>query len=103
MGIQTATLEVAREVAETIKANAAARQLPLDDYLRALIAGENGAPKATTEATAGAWPEPNREMREVMRRVAERNKGKPLTSGADTLRILREARAGEMFGYEPTE
>lgn len=99
MGIQTATLEVAQEVAEAIKANAAARQLPLDDYLRALIASENGAPKATTEAE----PEPNWGMLEVMRRIAERNQDKPLTSGADTLKILREARAGAMFGYEPTE
>jgi len=103
MGIQTATLEIAQEVAEAIKANAAARQLPLDDYLRALIASENGAPKVTTEATAEAEPEPNWGMLEVMRRIAERNQDKPLTSGADTLKILREARAGAMFGYEPTE
>jgi hypothetical protein len=42
-------------------------------------------------------------MLEVMRRIAERNRGKPLTDGADTLKILRAARAGAMFGYEPTE
>ena len=96
---KTATLDVAQEIADAIKAKAAARQLPLDDYLRALMASENGG----AEATAEVEPKPNREMLEVMRRVAERNRGKPLTSGADTLRILREARAGEMFGYEPTE
>ena len=99
MEVKTATLDVAQEIADAVKANAAARQLPLDDYLRALMASENGA----TEASAEVEPEPNRGMLEVMRRVAERNKGKPLTSGADTLRILHEARAGEMFGYEPTE
>ena len=96
---KTATLDVAQEIADAIKAKAAARRLPLDDYLRALMASENGA----AEATAAVEPKPNREMLEVMRRVAERNKGKPLTSVTDTLRILREARAGDMFGYEPTE
>ena len=99
MEVKTATLDVARDIADAIRAKAAARQLPLDDYLRALMASENGA----AEATAEVEPKPNRDMLEVMRRVAERNRGKPLTSGADTLRILREARAGEMFGYEPTE
>jgi hypothetical protein len=99
MGIQTATLEVAQEIAEAIKANATARQLPLDDYLRSLLASEDGA----AEAPAETQPEPNWGMLEVMRRIAERNQDKPLTSGADTLKILREARAGAMFGYEPTE
>lgn len=99
MKVQTATLEVAQEIAEEIKANAAARQLPLNDYLRALMASENGA----AEALANAESEPNQGMLEVMSRIAARNKGKPLTSGADTLKILREARAGRMFGYEPAE
>lgn len=103
MGSQTTTLEVAQEVAEAIKANAAARRLPLDDYLRALLAHENGATLTASEATAEAPPEPNRGMLEVMQGIAARNQGKPLTSGADTLKILREARAGAMFGYEPTE
>lgn len=103
MEIQTTTLEVTQEVAEAIKANAAARQLPLNDYLRSLLASENSAPGAAKEAPAETQPEPNRGMLEVMRRIAERNQGKPLTSGADTLKILREARAGAMFGYEPTE
>jgi hypothetical protein len=53
-----------------------------DDYLRSLLASENGA----AEAPAETQPEPNWGMLEVMRRIAERNRGKPLTSGADTLK-----------------
>jgi hypothetical protein len=42
-------------------------------------------------------------MQEALRKVTARNHGKPLTSGADTLQTLREARAGRMWGYEPAE
>ncbi len=47
--------------------------------------------------------QPNEAMLEALRKVAERNQGKPLTSGEDTQRMLREARAGGMFGYDPIE
>ena len=47
--------------------------------------------------------QPNLAMQEALRKVAERNQGKPLTSGEDTQRMLREARAGRMWGYEPIE
>ncbi len=47
--------------------------------------------------------QPNLAMQEALRKVAERNQGKPLTSGEDTQRMLREARAGKMWGYEPIE
>ncbi len=47
--------------------------------------------------------QPNLVMQEALRKVAARNQGKPLTSGADTQRLLREARAGRMWGYEPVE
>lgn len=46
---------------------------------------------------------PNVEMLEAIRKVAERNQGKPLTSGEDTLKMIREARSGRMFGYDPIE
>ena len=52
---------------------------------------------------ARAAPRPNEAMLEALRKIAARNAGKPLTSGADTQRLLREARAGAMYGYEPCE
>ncbi|MGH9799816.1 MAG: hypothetical protein ACRD82_05575 [Blastocatellia bacterium] len=48
-------------------------------------------------------PKPNEGMLEVIRRVAEMQSDMPYTSGKDTLEILRRARAGEMYGYDPCE
>ncbi len=49
-----------------------------------------------------AFP-PNEKMLSILRNIEESHKGRPSTSGVDTDRLLREARAGAMFGYEPTE
>ncbi len=47
--------------------------------------------------------QPNLAMQEALRKVAVRNHGKTLTSGVDTQQMLREARAGRMWGYESAE
>src|SRR5919205_139894 len=99
--MSTATLEVAADLAETIKANATARRQSLDEYLREMIEADNAkTSKAPDTETA---PAPNYGMLEALKRISERNKDRPYTSGEDTQRILREARAGAMFGYGPTE
>ena len=104
MNSSTATLEVAADLAEIIKANATARQQSLDEYLRDVIEIENeeggDVVDAETDETA---PTPNYAMLEILKNISERNKDRRYTSGEDTQRILREARAGAMFGYEPTE
>ena len=46
---------------------------------------------------------PNQAMLTAMRRIAERNNEKPLTSGKDSQELLRKARDGGMFGYEAQE
>lgn len=46
---------------------------------------------------------PNEGMLRVIRSVAEDQKDMRFTSGEDTQRLLREAREGGMFGYEPSE
>lgn len=48
-------------------------------------------------------PRPNKAMLEALGKIAARNAGKPLTSGVDTQRLLREARAGAMFDYDPVD
>lgn len=48
-------------------------------------------------------PQPNEAMLDVMRQVAEIQTSMRYTSGDDTQRLLREARAGKMYGYEPCE
>lgn len=41
---------------------------------------------------------PNREMLDALRKVAERSKNMPVSSDEDTLKLIREARSGGMFG-----
>jgi hypothetical protein len=46
---------------------------------------------------------PNEGMLQVIRSVAEDQKDMRFTSGEDTQRLLREAREGAMFNYDPDE
>ncbi|MFN0111262.1 MAG: hypothetical protein ACKVZH_20555 [Blastocatellia bacterium] len=46
---------------------------------------------------------PNEGMLEAMRLIEERSKDMAFTSGQDTVKILRRARAGEMYGYDACE
>lgn len=107
MNSSTATLEVAADLAETIKDNAVARRQSLDEYLREMIEADKAetseVPDAQTTETTETVPTPNYAMLEILKKISELNKDRPYTSGEDTQRILREARAGAMFGYEPTE
>ena len=48
-------------------------------------------------------PAPNEAMLTALRKVAERSKHMPFSAGEDTLQMLREARAGKMFGYDASE
>ena len=48
-------------------------------------------------------PQPNKAMLAALHKVAERSQNMPVSSGAETLKILREGRNGRMFGYDPTE
>lgn len=101
MNSSTTTLEVAADLAETIKANATARRQSLDEYLRRMIETDNQ--ETGNAAETGSGPTPNYAMLEILKKISERNKNRPYTSGEDTQRILREGRAGAMWGYEPTE
>ena len=46
---------------------------------------------------------PNEAMLAALRAIEERSKDMPFTSGEDTQRLLREARAGAMYGYDPCD
>ncbi len=48
-------------------------------------------------------PQPNHAMLEAIRRAAELQQAMRFTSGEDTQRLLREARAGKMYGDESDE
>ncbi len=43
---------------------------------------------------------PNEGMLEALRKIKERHKNMPESSGEDTLKMIREARSGGMFGGE---
>ena len=46
---------------------------------------------------------PNEGMLAALREIAERQEGRRHTDASDTDRMLREARAGAMWGQEPIE
>ncbi|HZO90248.1 MAG TPA: hypothetical protein VFB38_18115 [Chthonomonadaceae bacterium] len=46
---------------------------------------------------------PNEKMLAALAKIAELNEGRPFTDDSTTQRLLREARAGAMYGYDPTE
>ena len=50
-----------------------------------------------------AKSKPNLAMLEALRKVRERNKNMPESSGEDTLKMIREARSGGMFGDDSDE
>jgi hypothetical protein len=45
-----------------------------------------------------SWPPPNEAMLAALRKIAERNQGKALTSSEETQQLLREARDGGLYG-----
>jgi hypothetical protein len=47
--------------------------------------------------------QPNEGMLEALRKIKERHKNMPESSGEDTLKMIREARSGGMFGGESDE
>jgi hypothetical protein len=42
-------------------------------------------------------------MLAVLMEIAELNKSRPVSDGSSTQRLLREARSGAMYGYDPIE
>jgi len=95
---QTVTIQVAPQIAEILLAlqrRAEAQGVTLDSILLPLVP-ENGA---TEDA-----PAPNMAMLRALEETRELLKDMPVRgSTEESLRILREGRAGRMWGYEPTE
>jgi len=46
---------------------------------------------------------PNKQMLDILRDIAERQKGRRYTSGEDTQELIRQARDGGMYGLEPVD
>ena len=101
MSVQMTIIEVDQKTAAILRAlqeKAEAQGTTLDALLKPLTEGENGT------AASQEPPPRNEAMLAVIRRTRERLKNMPVSgSTEDSLKILYEGRAGEMYGYEPTE
>jgi len=102
MSAQTVTIQVDPSTAailQTLKAKAEAQGVSLDTLLLPLAEGTNGI------ATIQAEPPPRNEaMLQALRESEELLKDMPVRgSTEETLKMIREARAGRMWGYEPIE
>lgn len=100
MGMQMTTIEVDQNTAQllqTLKAKADRQGVTLDELLKPLVEEE----KVNGEA---APPPRNEAMLEALRKTRERLKDMPVRgSTEETLKMIRAARGGEMWGYEPTD
>ena len=68
------------------------------------LAGKQVRLTVINEATEQSQaPQPNEAMLRAIEKVAKAQEGMRFTSGEDTQRLLRQARAGAMYGYEPCE
>ena len=94
--------QIAPEIVQAIIAQATARGLSINDYLRDLL-GLTGGDRQ--ELALAEEPQPrNEEMLAIIRRGRERLRDMPTRgSTEETLKMIRRARAGEMWGYEPTD
>jgi hypothetical protein len=101
-----ATLDqIAPDLLQTLAYQADTRGLSANEYLRHLLGLSNGAsaPSALAD-TPEAAPPRNEEMLATIQRSRERLKDMPVRgSTEETLKMIRRARAGEMWGYEPID
>lgn len=97
--------QIAPEIVQAIIAQAAARDLSVNDYLRQLLGLANDTVATPPPANTSPKAQPrNEEMLAIIRRNRARLKDMPVRdSTEETLKMIRRARAGEMWGYETTD
>ena len=88
--------QIAPEIVQEIIAQAAARGLSVDDYLRQVLGLKNGE---SIELANNETSPPNEVMLDIIRRGRERLKYLPVRGSIeDTLRMIREARGWHCGG-----
>lgn len=97
-------IEVREETAIRLQTLARTLKLSLDEYL-AKVADLATVPQSNGTTLATEAPDPQgQEMLAVLARSAERLKDMPVSGETkDTLEMIRRARDGEMWGYEPVK
>mgnify|MGYP001179531017 CR=1 FL=1 len=101
MNVPMTTIEVNQNTAvilRMLQQKAEAQGITLEELLKPLA-------EETSEATEPQEaPPPNEAVLAVIRKTSERLKDMPVRgSTEETLKLIREARAGAMWGYEPTD
>ncbi|MGH8710624.1 MAG: hypothetical protein ACREVA_04810 [Burkholderiales bacterium] len=92
--------QLAPEIVQALIAQANASGLTVNEYLRRLLNLTTGA-QPQEWAFAGEPQPRNEAMFAALQRSAERMKDVPVTGSTEgTLKMIREARAGAMWGYE---
>ena len=96
---------IAPEIVQAIITQAGAHGLSVNDYLRRLLGLNDGADAELALADRGQEAQPrNEEMLAIIQATEELLKDMPVRgSTEETLKMIRRARAGEMWGYEPTD
>jgi hypothetical protein len=95
--------QIAPEILQAIIEKAAATGLSVNDYLARLIELADNHEDEVLLAEPHQEPRPNPEILAALQRIAERQSRRPFTKSRDTVTMLREARKGAIWGYEPTE
>ncbi len=98
----TITLNLSPDVQRKLETLAAQNRQDIESvandlFLQAVESANQNGTKAMQ-----AFPA-NEKMLAILRDIEQSHKERPSTSGLDTDRLLREARSGAMFGYDPTE
>jgi hypothetical protein len=93
--------QIAPDIVQAITREATARGLSINDYLRQVLGLKN---EESGELALSEAPPRNEEMLAIIRRGRERLKDMPVRgSTEETLKIIREARGGAMWGYDPAD
>ncbi|MGH9839827.1 MAG: hypothetical protein ACREEM_13680, partial [Blastocatellia bacterium] len=77
---------------------AAASGLTVNDYLARLLGLKSGETQELALAEMDEEPLSNPATIAALQRIAERQERRPFTKSSDTVAMLREARAGAMWG-----
>lgn len=101
MSVQMVTIEVDQNSAvilRLLQKKAEVQGTTLDTFLKLLVEEENEL------AESQEAPQRNEALLAVIRKTQERLKDMPVRgSTKETLKLIREARAGAMWGYEPID
>ncbi len=76
------------------------KQMPKQPFRLTLLSEEEASTKLSEQKPA---PTPNQKALAALRQIAENQKDRPYSDGSDTQQLIREARDGAMYGYDPNE